>query len=233
MRTRLRILAASAGACLLAAGGASVAHAHVTASSDNATAGASAEVSLAVPHGCEGSSTTKVEITIPDGVYSVTPTRNAFYEAATTVEKLPAPVKDAHGNELTERVSRVTYTATTPLPDGQRDVFVLAMGLPADAAGTTLHFPTKQTCEKGSIEWDEVPAEGQNAHDLAHPAPSLAVGEAVSDPHAGHGSDSAHSGHTASDPAARTDALGIAALVVASLGLLTALVALLRGRPVR
>ena len=61
------------------------------------------------------------------------------------------------------------YTAITPLPDGYRDVFELAVNIPADAAGTRLYFPTIQTCEVGETAWIELPAEGQDPEELEHP----------------------------------------------------------------
>ena len=78
---------------------------------------------MSVPHGCDGSATTKVAIQIPEDILAVTPTRNPYYDVAKKIEKLAEPVTDAHGNEVTERVASVEYTAKTPLPDGERDAF--------------------------------------------------------------------------------------------------------------
>ncbi len=46
----------------------------------DAAAGAFTILTMSVPHGCDGSPTTKVEIQIPESVLSVTPTRNPFYD---------------------------------------------------------------------------------------------------------------------------------------------------------
>ena len=73
------------------------------------------------------------------------------------------------------------YTAKTPVPDGFRDVFVLSVPIPEDAAGTTLYFPTIQTCEAGETAWIEIPAEGQDHDELEAPAPSVAVVESAGD----------------------------------------------------
>lgn len=137
-RTIVRTGAAAFGALALTLGGAAAANAHVTASTDTAEAGTYSVITLSVPHGCDGSATTAVSIQIPDGINSVTPTRNSFYTVDNKMEQLDTPITDSHGNEVTERVAEVVYSANTPLPDGQRDTFELSLQLPEDAAGQTL-----------------------------------------------------------------------------------------------
>ena len=44
------------------------------------------------------------------------------------------------------------------------------MKLP-DKPGATLYFPTVQECQTGVHRWIEIPAAGQQWHDLAEPAP--------------------------------------------------------------
>jgi uncharacterized protein YcnI len=150
------------------------ANAHVTVGGSTTEAGEYTVLTVSVPHGCEGSATTKVEIKIPDDVLAVTPTRNPFWEVSTSVVTLAKPTKDAHGNAVTERTGTVTYTASTPLPDDQRDAFDLSFQIP-DEAGATLAFPTVQTCEKGQTAWVEVPAKGEDAEELEHPAPAFVI----------------------------------------------------------
>src|SRR3954469_9956101 len=58
------------------------ASAHVTATPSTTEAGASTIVTVSIGHGCEGSSTTAVQIRIPESVYSVTPTRNPLWDVA-------------------------------------------------------------------------------------------------------------------------------------------------------
>ncbi len=278
MPTRPRILCTLAGALALAAGPAALAQAHITTTSDSAVAGAYAVVKVGVPHGCDGSSTIAIAIQIPEGINSVTPTRNAFYDVKKVMEKLDAPITDGHGNELSERVAQIVYTAKTPLPDGERDAFELSMKLPDDAGDTTLYFPTVQTCEKGESPWIEIPAEGKDPHDLELPAPSLAVSPAAEtddhgdhahaatpsagETHQGHDSgstsDPAHADHDPGatsepahadhDPGATSgtehadheaatgvqtsgEPIGIAAIIVGSLGLLAGLLAFVTRRP--
>lgn len=214
-----RALAVPALAGVLLTASAAVASAHVTISPSTGQAGAYAVLTVSVPHGCDGSATTKVAIKIPEGITSVTPTRNPFWKVAVTKEKLAQPVTDAHGNTLTERDGTVTYTAITPLPDKQRDSFELSLKLP-DAAGQTLAFPTVQTCGKGQTGWTEVAAAGQDADSLEHPAPTLTLTEGSGDGN-GHGSATATPSAAPAQPAAAGSGpdLGVYGLVAGVLGL--------------
>ena len=120
----------------------------------------------------DGSATTKVAIQIPRINPLATPTRNPPCRGDQQKVELTEPVTDAHGNEITERDGFVVYTAKTPLPDGYRDAFELSLQLPEEE-GKTLAFPAIQTCEKGETAWAEVAAEGQDAEELEHPAPTV------------------------------------------------------------
>ena len=190
MKSRIpaRLLAASAATGLLTLGLAGPASAHVGVTPEATAAGSFTVVTVSVPHGCDGSPTTKIAVQVPEDILSVTPTRNSYYDLTKKMEKLDPAVEDAHGNEVTERVASVEYTAKTPLPEGQRDALELSLQLP-DKAGETLTFPTIQTCAKGETAWTEVPAEGQDGEELEHPAPAFEITEAED----GDGHDSAAS----------------------------------------
>ena len=153
------------------------ASAHVTVTPSTTAAGAFAVLEFSVGHGCEDSPTTELTIQMPAGINSVSPTRNALWQVEKETEQLDPPVTDAHGNEITERVASVTYTADTPLPDGYRDTFELSLQLP-EAEGDTLRVPTIQTCEQGESAWIEVPQDGQDVEELDLPAPSFVISEA-------------------------------------------------------
>ena len=73
--------------------------------------------------------------------------------------QLDEPVTDAHGNEVTERTASVVYTATTPLPDGQRDTFELSFQLP-DAEGEMLDVPDDPDLREGRDRLDRGPGRG-------------------------------------------------------------------------
>lgn len=181
LNTTLRRTAAvgclAGGLLLLGAGTAS---AHVGVKPSTTAAGAYSVLTFAVPHGCDGSGTTKVSIKIPEQFASVTPTVNPNWQVQKVMTKLATPIKDSHGNEVTERVGEVVYTAKTPLPDGYRDTFEIQAKLP-EKVGESLVFPTVQTCEKGDTAWVEVPKDGKSADDLESPAPTVVVTEAEED----------------------------------------------------
>ena len=239
IRTLARLGAFPAATAAIALSLAAPAGAHVTATPSTAAAGAYTVVTFSVGHGCEGSPTTKIEIQVPESVLSVTPSRNPFYDVEKTIEKLDEPVADAHGNEVTERTASIVYTASTPLPDGERDAFELSFQLP-DAEGETLSFPTIQTCQKGETGWTEVPADGQDAEELESPAPAFEIVAAEADGHdddAAASDDAAESDDTdaaadasADDAGDSSSALGWAGLVAGLLGLAAGGLALARTR---
>lgn len=198
-RTLARLGAVTGTAGLLTLGLAGAASAHVTVTPSDTGAGAYTVLTFAVGHGCDGSPTTGITISVPEGINAVTPTRNDYYDVTKQTEKLTPPVTDAHGNELTERVGTVTYTARTALPDGFRDTFELSVQIPEDAEGSDLTFPVIQTCEKGETAWTQVPAAGQSEDDLESPAPGFEVTAAGA---GGHGDEAADPEEGADDAAA-------------------------------
>jgi uncharacterized protein YcnI len=223
-RTPLIFGSAVSAGVLLALASPLAASAHVGVTPDSTAAGSYAVLTFAVPHGCDGSPTTTIAIDLPVAIPAVTPTVNAGWDVAKVTEKLDPPVTDAHGNELTERISQVVYTAKTPLSADLRDTFALSVQLPADAAGQTLEFPVTQTCVKGSVAWNEKTPDG--GAEPEHPAPAIAVTAASGDAH-GHGSADADDHGDAEADAAEPDVLarvlGIAGLAVGAIGVVIAL----------
>jgi uncharacterized protein YcnI len=118
-----RLGAPLAAAAVLTLATAVPASAHVTITPSGTAAGSYSVLTFSVGHGCEGSPTTRIAIQVPEEITSVTPTRHPFWAVEVTTEELAEPLTDAHGNTVTERDSVITYTASTPLPDGQRDTF--------------------------------------------------------------------------------------------------------------
>lgn len=216
------------------------ASAHVAVDPSETAAGAYTVLSFGTPHGCGESPTTRLTFTMPEGIDRVTPTVNPGWTIEKVVEQLDAPRKDSHGANITERVNSVVYTALTPLPTDLRDVIELSLQLPADAAGETLAFPVLQECTEGQTDWSTIAEEGEAEPE--HPAPTITVTEASADGH-GHtvGADasSEHESETASssgsaeatgsddDVVARV--LGVAGLVVGTVGIVLA-VGARRGR---
>jgi uncharacterized protein YcnI len=176
-RTRRTTLIAltTAGLMTLGLGAAS---AHVSVTPDKTAANSYSLLTFSVGHGCDGSATTSLAISLPDELVDATPTVNPNWTISKVTEKLAEPRTLANGSSVTERTSQIVYTAKTPLDPHQRDAVVLSVQLP-DAAGKTLYFPTLQTCEVGQTNWAAIPADGQDAESIDDPAPGIAVSAAV------------------------------------------------------
>ncbi|WP_427016313.1 YcnI family protein [Pseudarthrobacter sp. P1] len=213
--------------------GLGAASAHVEADPTSTAANSYSLVSFSIGHGCSGSPTTSVAITLPTELNDATPTVNANWTISKTTQKLDAPVTQANGSTITERTSQIIYTAKTPLDAHQRDVLTLSLKVP-DAAGKTLYFPTLQSCETGETNWADIAAAGQDPETLKAPAPSLAVTAAAADADA-HGAAHADGGAEAAgaEPAASagaSQAPGWIGLGAGLLGLAMGGVALVRTR---
>jgi copper(I)-binding protein len=151
MKTINRSLIALAGLA------ASAAFAHVSLEEPRGEAGRPYRAVLRIGHGCDKSPTTSVAARVPTGFLSAKP------------EARP-------GWTLSMQGDTATWTAATreaALPDGQRGEFVIAGTLP-QAAGP-LWFKVLQTCEQGSLDWAQVPAEGTSTGGSKTPAVLLQV----------------------------------------------------------
>ena len=184
------------------------ASAHVGVTASTTAAGAYSVLTFSVGHGCDGSPTQTIAITIPDGIDAVTPTVNPNWTISRVMEPLDEPIAEEDGDQITERTSQVVYTANTPLAADQRDTFQLSLAL-AGKEGDVLEFPTLQTCEVGETNWtgDEVPA--------------ITLTAATADE--GHHGEAAEPA-TTGEPAAASDdviarVLGILGLVVGAVGI--------------
>ena len=122
------------------------------------------QIELAVPHGCEGFDTVKVEVTIPDGFTGVRPLNSVFGPATVELDQEDAIFKIVWTTNKTEPYAidshaySLAFRAKTP-----------------DAVFSTLYFPTVQTCEDqdGNIftsEW--IGTQGHDHSDASGVLPS-------------------------------------------------------------
>lgn len=180
--TSVRRLAATVlGAIALLGATLMPASAHVGVKADSTAAGSTSMVSFGFGHGCGDSPTTALAIQIPEEFNSVTPVWNAGWDIEIVREPLATPIAGSHGEEVTERISEVIFTAEEPIENGLYGMVTLRLTLPEDAAGETIYFPVVQSCEEGETGWIQVPDEGQDAEELDEPAPGLTVTEAISE----------------------------------------------------
>ncbi|MCD0444468.1 YcnI family protein [Glycomyces sp. A-F 0318] len=231
-RALARTALAGTAAALAVLATAGPAAAHVTIAAPSTVAGAYTLLTVSVPHGCDGDATTAVAVQIPEPINAVTPSVNPNWEVEKVMADLPEPITDSHGNEVTQRVDQIVYTANTPLPDELRDAFELSLRLPEEAAGQTLYFPVVQTCTAGDHPWIEIPAEGQDADALESPAPSITVTAAEAadaeeaDAEPAQGEEAAE----AADDPDGTDPVTYVALAIGMIGAALGAFALVRSR---
>lgn len=162
-------------ATVIVLGSATAASAHVSATATSTAANSYTTATFSVPHGCDGSPTTKIEFQVPESVIEVTPTVNPNWKITKATEPYAAPTASSedHAETAAERVTSVTYTAKTPLPADERDTFALSFSLPDGKPGDLVEFPAIQTCEKGSVEWNQEQRAGEAEPE--HPAPSITL----------------------------------------------------------
>lgn len=150
------------------------AFAHAVMAVREATPGAAYRGTVQVMHGCAGSPTVAVRVTIPDGVTGARPMPKPGWTLSTV--KAPPARADASGHPET---AEIVWTGGS-LPDDQFDEFTfqarIADGL---APGAVVRFPIVQTCAAGEARWTEMPAPGQDARALRHPAPGVTLVEAA------------------------------------------------------
>ena len=148
---------------------------HVALEDQTALAGRSYKAVLKVGHGCAGSPTTAIQVTIPAGFMGAKPMPKAGWRLNIKTAKLAVPY-DNHGKLVTDDVSEITWTATSKeswLPEAYHDEFVLRGGLPKKDGA--MWFKVLQTCDKGSNDWSQIPASGVDAHSLESPAALLEI----------------------------------------------------------
>lgn len=160
------------GAAALALVSAQGALAHATLGVTQATPNASYRGIAQINHGCEGTATIRVKITIPEGVIAAKPMPKPGWTLATTRGAYARSYPYLHGS-LSEGVKEIVWSGGA-LPDEQFDEFVFVARITdAFQPGETVHFPIEQDCETGAYRWVELPAAGQDPHALEHPAPGV------------------------------------------------------------
>nr|WP_316638499.1 YcnI family protein [uncultured Roseateles sp.] len=160
-------------ACLLALTGTT--QAHIVLEQREAEAGSSYRAVLKVGHGCEGSATRQLVVTLPAGLRGAKPVPKPGWRLNLRTEKLAQPF-DSHGKPVTEGLAEVSWTALTEadqLQDAWYDEFELRTTLPEQAG--ELWFKVRQVCAVGESNWAEVPAAGASAKGLKLPAARLLV----------------------------------------------------------
>lgn len=154
--------------------------AHATLEVREAQQNSNYKAVIRISHGCEGSDTQSVTVTIPEGVINAKPMPKAGWDLETVTGPY-AKTYEYHGPR-SEGVKTITWTGN--LNDGHYDEFVFRARITdAFEAGETVYFPTVQKCVEGSNDWVEIPAKGKEKERLPRPAPGLKVTEGHSHAH--------------------------------------------------
>ncbi|MEU9129245.1 YcnI family protein [Kitasatospora sp. NPDC048540] len=228
---RIAGIAAVAAAAVVAM--AAPAFAHVTVQPGNAQQGGYSAVAFRVPNENDSAATVKLEVSLPmdHPMASVRTEPVPGWTATMEKSKLDKPLK-SHGQDITEAVSKITWTANdgTKLGPGQFMDFRVSLGaLPSDTDKLT--FKALQTYDNGDVvRWIEEAKDGQP--EPAKPAPVLTLTPAAAKPAAGtsaspaagdhHGGDAA-GGQATTQAAAKSDdstarTLGVVGIVVGVIG---------------
>ncbi|MFI6933557.1 YcnI family protein [Streptomyces sp. NPDC050287] len=210
----------------------SPAFAHVSVQPEGPAAkGGYAVLDFKVPNERDNASTTKLEVSFPTEhpLASVMPEPMAGWTVKVTKAELAKPV-DAHGKQITEAVSKVTWTADGKgIQPGYFEKFPVSVGaLPEDA--DDMVFKAIQTYSDNEVvRWIEEQQKG--AEEPENPAPVLTLSAAAEDGH--HGSSAAEetsdkttsTENAAAETAAPSDSsdttarvLGVVGIVVGVLG---------------
>lgn len=183
--------------------------AHVRLLPAEAPAGGFTELEVNVPNESNDRATTKVELRFPPGFGYVLYQPVAGWSVDVKREKLVKPIT-VDGQTITDRVSRVTWTAqsdSAAIEPDQLQAFPIGLQVPGQP-GETLTFKALQTYEGGEVvRWTGAP-------NSQSPAPQLVVTDG------GKGSTAAGDQSAPGDSGSDSNGLAIAALVLAALALL-------------
>lgn len=178
IRTGLRVvLAVAIGALSTAVIGVGTASAHVTVNPKDATQGGYAKLAFRVPNEKDTASTTRVEIVLPTDrapIASVSTRPVPGWTVAVEKATLATPLK-VHDSEVTEVVSKLTWTATDEAnqikPNSFQEFEVSAGPLPEV---DQIVFKALQTYSDGDVvRWIDEGAEADK------PAPVLKLAKAA------------------------------------------------------
>ncbi len=189
LRLALRTACALALPCCLTVS----AQAHAVLERKEAAPNAAYRGVVQIMHGCDGQPTTRVTVTIPEGVIGAKPMPKPGWEIVTQKGAYAKPYQSFHGT-VSEGVTSITWSGGS-LPDDQVDEFTFFARI-SDAFEpySTVYFPVVQDCAKGSIAWTEVPQGGREAKALKSPAPGVRIRSATAEAPAATGSASTRAG---------------------------------------
>jgi uncharacterized protein YcnI len=224
-RSMIRLFAVSGVAAAAIGLTALPALAHVTVSSPGATQGGFGVLTFRMPNETDDANATELKVQLPPDqpLASVSVKPQPGWTYTVTRAKLPQPITDDDGNQVTDYPSVVDWKATAGgIKPGEYNEFQLSVGPLPKADSMT--FKALQTYSNGeTVPWIEVPAAG-SSDEPEHPAPTLKLAPAGATAAAPATTDTAAPAATTDDGASSSSVTG--AYVVGGIGLVAGLVAL-------
>jgi uncharacterized protein YcnI len=205
------------------------ASAHVTVNPNTAVQGGYAKVTFRVPNESDTDSTTKVEVNLPADTpfASVSLKPVAGWTAVPVKSKLAKPV-EAHGAQLTEAVTKITWTATAAavIKPGQFQEFDVSLGPLPEVPQVV--FKSLQTYSDGTVvRWIDEPTTDGTEPEKPAPVLKLTPAAAAADAPAAATSTDAPSvtAAAASEPDGNGTWAGIVGIVLGLAALVLGLLA--------
>ncbi|KAG2172992.1 hypothetical protein INT44_006965 [Umbelopsis vinacea] len=174
---------------------------------------------LRVPHGCSGSATTAISVSVPDNVYSIKPEVVANWNLTIQYVNLTTPIT-VEGQQINQTVSNITWSNGL-LPSDQFQEFGLQIQLPSTGYNNTntLWFPVVQSCVNGTSTWGGIANTSSWNQYLGYPAPHIDLTNATSS------SSAAQPSSTAAHSAGVSVSAGTASTLMFLLGTFVAMLA--------
>ena len=148
-----------------AAFAAPLASAHVSLEQTSAPAGSYQKLTFRIGHGCKGSPTTSLIVSLPAAVTGAKPMPKPGW----TISLGAGAVDTPKGKTGADAVHEVSWSGGS-LPDDYYDEFSMQVRLP-DTPGK-IYFKVAQLCAEGRWDWVQTPADGV---EITAPAPMLEV----------------------------------------------------------
>jgi uncharacterized protein YcnI len=153
--------------------------AHVTVNSPGATQGSFGVLTFRMPNETDSANATELKVQLPPDqpLASVSVKPQPGWTYTVTRAKLPQPITDDDGNQVTDYPSVVDWKATAGgIKPGEYAEFPLSVGPLPKADSIT--FKALQTYSNGeTVSWIDLPAAG-SSDEPEHPAPTLKLAPA-------------------------------------------------------
>lgn len=137
-------------------------------------ANTSFKATFAITHGCDGSPTQSITLTVPEGVIAVKPRPDSRWKISRSNGDY-AKSYQRYGKEVKNGVKTITWEGK--LADDEYDEFTFHAYLTSDfKGGDKVYFPVVQTCANNSqLNWTDTSGKDIHGHGDVNAAPYLPV----------------------------------------------------------